>query len=32
MIFTPGEMAVLTLKADQIRALEGEEIVVSIEQ
>ena len=32
MIFTPGEMAVLTLKADQIHQLTGDEIVVEIER
>ena len=31
MIYTPGEMAVLTLKAEQIRALEGETLTVAIE-
>ena len=32
LIFTPGEMAVLTLKADQIHQLQGDEIVVEIER
>ncbi len=32
MIFTPGEMAVLTLKADQVHQLSGDEITVEIER
>ncbi|MBQ6480195.1 MAG: FAD-dependent oxidoreductase [Anaerolineaceae bacterium] len=32
MIFTPGEMAVLTLKADQVHQLAGDEIIVEIER
>ena len=32
MIFTPGEMAVLTLKRDQIRHLAGKELTVEVER